>query len=433
MSRQLALKALLQVTQHGQSLSQVMPEVLAKIADRRDRAFCQNLVFGCLRWYDRLVAIRAQLLDKPMRAKDEDVNSLILLALYQILYLDTPSHAAVAETLKVAQKLKKPWAKGLLNGLLRRFIREQDAILANLPATPAIAHSHPQWLVDQFVQAYPNDYLELLAANNRNPLITLRVNRYLCQFDALHQQLTDAGILAEPHPASADALVLQQPTDITSLPGYTEGWFSVQDMAAQQAARLLAPIPGERLLDACAAPGGKTTHLLEFAQNQLDLTALDKDASRLDRVAENLARLQLHACLKAADAANLSDWWDGQLFDKILLDAPCSATGIIRRHPDIKVHRRPEDIAALLPIQAGLLNQLWTTLKPGGRLLYATCSVLPQENTDQISAFLAAYADAQLIPINLPADLTSASALGWQILPGQAGMDGFYYALLEKH
>lgn len=432
MSRQLALKALLQVTQHGQSLSKVMPEVLAKIADRRDRAFCQNLVFGCLRWYDRLVAIRAQLLDKPMRAKDEDVNSLILLALYQILYLDTPSHAAVAETLKVAQKLKKPWAKGLLNGLLRRFIREQDALLANLPATPAIVHAHPQWLVDQLAQAYPNDYLELLAANNSNPLITLRVNRYLCQFDAFHQQLTDAGILAEPHPASADALVLQQPTDITSLPGYTEGWFSVQDLAAQQAARLLAPIPGERLLDACAAPGGKTTHLLEFAQNQLALTALDKDASRLDRVAENLARLQLHASLKAADAAKLADWWDGQLFDKILLDAPCSASGIIRRHPDIKVHRHPEDIAALLPIQAGLLNQLWTTLKPGGRLLYATCSVLPQENTEQISAFLAAHADAQLILINLPAGLTSASALGWQILPGQAGMDGFYYALLEK-
>ncbi|AHF01994.1 sun protein [Thiomicrospira aerophila AL3] len=432
MSRQLALKALLQVTQHGQSLSHVMPEVLAKIADRRDRAFCQNLVFGCLRWYDRLVAIRAQLLDKPMRAKDEDVNSLILLALYQILYLDTPSHAAVAETLKVAQKLKKPWAKGLLNGLLRRFIREQDALLANLPATATIAHAHPQWLVDELAQAYPNDYLELLAANNNNPLITLRVNRHLCQFDAFHQQLTDAGILAEPHPASADALVLQQHTDITSLPGYTEGWFSVQDIAAQQAAPLLAPIPGERLLDACAAPGGKTTHLLEFARNQLALTALDKDTSRLDRVAENLARLQLHASLKAADAAKLADWWDGQLFDKILLDAPCSATGIIRRHPDIKVHRRPEDIAALLPIQAGLLNQLWTTLKPGGRLLYATCSVLPQENSEQISAFLGAHADAQLIPISLPAGLTSASALGWQILPGQAGMDGFYYALLEK-
>ena len=433
MSRQLALKALLQVTQHGQSLSQAMPEILVKIADRRDRAFCQNLVFGCLRWYDRLVAIRDLLLDKPMRAKDDDVNSLILLALYQLLYLDTPSHAAVAETLKVAQKLKKPWAKGLLNGLLRRFIREQDALLAKLPATPAVTHAHPQWLVDQLASAYPNDYLDLLAANNTNPLISLRVNRHRCPFDRFHQQLTDAGIFAEPHPASADALVLQQPTDITSLPGYPEGWFSVQDVAAQQAAHILAPIAGERLLDACAAPGGKTTHLLEFAQNQLALTALDKDARRLDRVAENLARLQLDASLKTADAANLAEWWDGQLFDKILLDAPCSATGIIRRHPDIKVHRRPEDIAALQPIQAGLLQQLWTTLKPGGRLLYATCSVLPQENAEQISAFLATHADAQLIPISLPAGLTSASALGWQILPGQAGMDGFYYALLEKH
>lgn len=432
MSRQLALKALLQVTQHGQSLSQVMPAILSQIADRRDRAFCQNLVFGCLRWHSRLTAIRECLLDKPMRAKDEDVNSLILLALYQILYLDTPSHAAVAETLKVAQKLKKPWAKGLLNGLLRRFIREQTELLAKLPNTPAIEQAHPQWLVDQLAAAYPNDYLDLLAANNSNPLITLRVNATQCSINDFIEQLDQAEILATPHPASPDGLVLQQPTDITALPGYAEGWFSVQDIAAQQAAALLAPQPGERILDACAAPGGKTTHLLEYADNNLDLLALDKDPDRLTRVAENLARLQLRAHLKAADAAHLESWWDGKLFDRILLDAPCSATGIIRRHPDIKLHRRPEDISALQPIQAGLLHQLWSTLKPGGRLLYATCSVLPQENSAQISAFLAAQPDAQLLPITPPMALTSATQVGWQILPGQAGMDGFYYALLAK-
>lgn len=432
MSRQLALKALLQVTQHGQSLSQVMPAILSQIADRRDRAFCQNLVFGCLRWRSRLTAIRECLLDKPMRAKDEDVNSLILLALYQILYLDTPSHAAVAETLKVAQKLKKPWAKGLLNGLLRRFIREQTELLAKLPNTPAIEQAHPQWLVDQLAAAYPNDYLDLLAANNSNPLITLRVNATQCSINDFIDQLGQAEILATPHPASPDGLVLQQPTDITALPGYAEGWFSVQDIAAQQAAALLAPQPGERILDACAAPGGKTTHLLEYADNNLDLLALDKDPDRLTRVAENLARLQLRAHLKAADAAHLESWWDGKLFDRILLDAPCSATGIIRRHPDIKLHRRPEDISALQPIQAGLLHQLWSTLKPGGRLLYATCSVLPQENSAQISAFLAAQPDAQLLPITPPMALTSATQIGWQILPGQAGMDGFYYALLAK-
>jgi 16S rRNA (cytosine967-C5)-methyltransferase len=432
MSRQLALKALLQVTQHGQSLSQVMPTVLSQIADRRDRAFCQNLVFGCLRWHSRLTAIREGLLDKPMRAKDEDVNSLILLALYQILYLDTPSHAAVAETLKVAQKLKKPWAKGLLNGLLRRFIREQKELLAKLPKTAAIEHAHPQWLVDQLAAAYPNDYLDLLAANNSNPLITLRVNPTQCSINDFINHLNKAGVLATPHPASPNGLVLQQPTDITVLPGYAEGWFSVQDIAAQQAATLLAPQPGERILDACAAPGGKTTHLLEYADNNLELLALDKDPDRLTRVAENLARLQLSAHLNIADAANLESWWDGQLFDRILLDAPCSATGIIRRHPDIKLHRRPEDISALQPIQSGLLHQLWSTLKPGGRLLYATCSVLPQENSAQISAFLASQPDAQLLPITPPMALTSATQVGWQILPGQAGMDGFYYALLAK-
>jgi len=433
MSRQLALKALISVAHHGQSLSQVMPEILSQIDDRRDRAFCQNLVFGCLRWYPRLVAIRSLLLDKPMRNKDEDVNHLILLGLYQLLYLDTPSHAAVAETLKVAQKLKKPWAKGLLNGLLRRFIREQSELMARLPQTAEVIHAHPAWLVSEIQDTYPDQFEQILEANNTNPTLTLRVNATQCSRQAYLNLLKEAEVDAKALPAGSDALVLTQNTDISSLPGYSEGYFSVQDLAAQQAAHILAPLPGERVLDACSAPGGKTTHLQEVAQNALTLVALDKDAQRLKRVHENLIRLQLNAATQVADASDLEQWWDGEAFDRILLDAPCSATGIIRRHPDIKLHRRPEDIAALIPIQAALLDGLWRCLKPRGRMLYATCSVLPQENEQQIIRFLKTQTNAQLIDILIPSDLTSASQVGWQILPGQAGMDGFYYALLQKN
>jgi 16S rRNA (cytosine967-C5)-methyltransferase len=389
----------------------------------------QNLVFGCLRWYERLVAIRNQLISKPLKAKDEDINLLILLALYQLLYLDTPEHAAVSETVNLSQKLKKPWARGLLNGVLRQFLRDKDTLLSQLPNTLDIQTAHPKWLVKQLQTAYPNQVEQILQSNNQPSPLCLRINQRIQSRENFLTQLHQAGIEAIAHPLSAVGIQLTQTLDITQLPSFNEGGFSVQDLAAQQAALILQPQAGMRVLDACAAPGGKTCHLLEASDNQIQLLALEKEAERIPRLKQNLERLQLNAQVKQADAAELSEWWDGQGFDQILLDTPCSATGIIRRHPDIKRHRRPEDIQALITTQACLLDQLWLTLKPGGQLLYATCSILPQENTEQIQAFLARTPDAYHQPIQSE---WGQGALGKQILPGEQGMDGFYYALLIK-
>lgn len=427
--RRAALNALLNVTQQGQSLSQALPSALQLISDRRDRAFTQNLVFGCLRWYDRLVAVRSLLLAKPLKAKDEDINSLILLALYQLLYLETPDHAAVSETVNLSQKLKKPWARGLLNGVLRTFLRDREAILAKLPTNINVQSSHPDWLVKILKQAYPDQYEQILQYNNRTAPLTLRVNQRVQTRDAFLSLLNELNLSAQAHPLSPVGITLNSAVDISQLPSFEQGGFSVQDIAAQQAALILKPQPGMRLLDACAAPGGKTGHLLEYCDNQAWLLALEKQADRMPRLEENLARLQLDVHTQVADAGDLKAWWDGEPFDQILLDAPCSATGIIRRHPDIKHHRRPEDITALVEIQANLMDQLWQTLKPGGQMLYATCSVLPQENAQQIDAFLKRHTNAQLQPIT---GEWGQGQTGKQILPGEQDMDGFYYALLRK-
>ncbi|WP_024850246.1 16S rRNA (cytosine(967)-C(5))-methyltransferase RsmB [Hydrogenovibrio kuenenii] len=430
-SRYVALKMCLNVIEHGRSLSQTLGEGLSQFSDRRERAFTQNLVLGTLRWQERLAAIRAHLLKKPLKAKDEDVNQLILLGLYQILYLDTPPHAAVSETVTLTAKLKKPWSKALVNGVLRSFLRDAESIQAEVDLKPAFKYSHPQWFTKTMRKAYPDDWQAILEANNQPAPLSLRVNKLYQTREAFKAELDALSIASHEHDFSPAALVLEQTLDITQLPSYEDGGFSVQDIAAQQAAYLLDPQPGEHILDACAAPGGKTTHLLEQANNQLKLLALEKEPERIERLSENLHRLELDAEVEVGDASQPSDWWDGQLFDRILLDAPCSATGIIRRHPDIKWHRTLEDVEELVEIQGAILKTLWSTLKPGGKLLYATCSVLPQENGLQTQAFLAATPDAKEIPIErnwgLKQDLP-----GKQILPGEAGMDGFYYCLLEK-
>ncbi|MBO1926467.1 16S rRNA (cytosine(967)-C(5))-methyltransferase RsmB [Thiomicrorhabdus sp. 6S2-11] len=430
-TRFVALKMCLQVVEHGRSLSQVLPEGLAQFSDKRERSFVQNLVLGTLRWQFRLMAIRSQLLKKKLKAKDEDVNQLILLGLFQILHTETAEHAAVSETVNVTAKLKKPWAKGLVNGILRNFMREKDAICAEVDLKPAQKYSHPQWFFKAMRKAYPEHWQEILEANNQIAPLTLRNNALEQSRDELLQAFAEADIQASEHPHCQQGIVLEQSTDITQLPTYDEGGFSVQDAAAQQAAQILQPQAGQKILDACAAPGGKTAHLLEYANADLDLLALEKEPERLDRLAENLHRLGLECDYRVGDASQASDWWDGQPFDKILLDAPCSATGIIRRHPDIKWHRIPEDIEELVEIQQKILDELWQTLKPGGQMLYATCSVLPQENREQMQAFLERTNDAEMIPLAVDWGWQD-SEIGRQILPGQDGMDGFYYCLLQK-
>ena len=424
-----AAKALAAVLNGKASLNSSLPTQMDKVEDR-DRGFTQDLAFGTARWQPRLSALAAKLLQKPFKAADADVEALLLVGLYQLLYTRVPAHAAIGETVGCADKLKKPWAKALLNAVLRRAQRESEALLAELENDPVVRTAHPRWLQKSLKAFWPEQWEAICAANNAHPPMILRVNRRHHSRDAYLQLLTDAGINASPCMYSVDGIVLEAAADVRSLPGFAEGWISVQDEAAQLAADLLDLAPGQRVLDACCAPGGKTCHILEVEKDLAGVVAVDLEAKRLVRVRENLARLGLNAELIAADGRDTATWWDGKPFQRILLDAPCSATGVIRRHPDIKLTRQPDDIVALAVLQGELLDALWPTLEVGGILLYATCSTLPTENTEVIAAFLARTSGAREL------DLATAAGIkqphGRQLLAQEGGHDGFYYAKLIK-
>ena len=428
-ARVAAAKALEEVIRQGHSLSTVMPRWQDKVA-AKDRALLQEICYGVLRWYWRLGAIAQRLLRKPFKAKDTDVSCLILIGLYQMEYLRVPDHAAVSETVAATKALKKPWARGLVNAVLRNFQRDKETILTELDKDLQSRYSHPQWLIQQLQQAYPDDWSSILEANNQRPPMYLRVNARQCDRATYLESLQQAGHQASELAWCNEGLILASAADVESLPGFAEGQFSVQDAAAQLAAGLLNAQPGERILDACAAPGGKTAHVLELQPQLAEMVALDHDAQRLERVEQNLERLGLSATVVCADASQADDWWNGQAFDRIMLDAPCSATGVIRRHPDIKLLRRETDIKPLVELQARILNGLWPLLKPGGMLLYVTCSVLPQENIKQLQYFCAGHENAEHLPIT--AGWGMEQTIGRQVLPGREGMDGFYYARLRK-
>ena len=425
--RAIAVSVLTRVLQEGQSLSTLLPHSFQSLPPER-RALAQELCYGTLRWTPRLQAMLGLLLDKPLKSKDSDVQSLLLLGLYQLAYMDIPAHAAVSETVAVTALLKKGWAKGLVNAVLRRFQRERQALETALEQDPVAASAHPAWLLQLLQTAWPGQWRAITEANNQRPPMTLRVNRSRTSRDEYRQALQAEGFAAVASPHAPDALTLERPVNVEQLPGFARGEVSVQDSAAQLAASLIAPQPGMRILDACAAPGGKTGHLLEICSD-IELIALDVEEKRLARVEENLRRLGSRATLIAADASS-SDWWDGLPFDRILLDAPCSASGVIRRHPDIKLLRQAEDIPRLVALQGAILEALWPMLKPGGILVYATCSVLPQENAGQLANFLGNHDDAIERPIE--AGWGRAAEVGRQILPDQDRMDGFYYACIEK-
>ena len=426
--REAACRAVQQVTGEGRSLSQVVPE-MANLVEPRERALLQELCYGTLRWLPRLEWFASQLLDKPMKTKDLDVQSLLLIGLYQLAFMEIAPHAAVSETVAVAVRFNKPWAKGLVNAILRRFQRERVVLEQRMASNEVAQSAHPHWLLKMLQQAWPEHWREIVTANNQRPPMTLRINRRHQDRTAYLGELHGLGIDAAPSSHAPEALTLATPIGIEQLPGFGDGRLSVQDAAAQLAAHLVDAKSGERVLDACAAPGGKTGHLLEL-YDDIELLAIDQEPSRLERVAENLQRLRLAAHLLAADAGDPSSWWDGRPFDRILLDAPCSATGVIRRHPDIKALRRREDIGNLVIQQRRLLHALWPLLAPGGMLVYATCSVLPQENHLQISAFLDEMNNAKEIPID--ATWGEVVAAGRQLMPGRDNMDGFYYACLVK-
>jgi len=425
-TRLIAAQVLSRVLHDGQSLTAALDSALQAVESGKDRAFIQALCYGVCRTYHRLDFILSQLLDKPL--KDQPVKALALVGLYQLKYMRVKPHAAVSETVLAARK--KPWAKALINALLRRYLREQEGLEQKADNWQSSAISHPDWLIKQIEEDWPQQAPQIFQENNRQPPMALRVNLARISQDQYLQQLSGQGIEAVAVSFCTSAIILDKPVAVDMLPGFADGMISVQDTAAQLAAGLLDVQPGQRVLDVCAAPGGKAAHILEYQPELKELVAVDIEASRMLRVSDTLQRLKLAAKLVVGDAAKPEDWWDSQLFERILLDAPCSALGVIRRHPDIKLLRRAEDIVPLQTLQQNILRAIWPLLAPGGIMLYATCSILKQENEQQIDAFLAEYPDAVELPID--AEWGFAGSHGRQIMTGEASMDGFYYARIRK-
>ena len=425
--RALAAQTISQVLVQGKSLADLMPHAQQKISDPRDKGLLQEIVYGVLRHYRRLGALRDTLLSQKLTQPNAPLGCLMTVGLYQLFYTRVPGHAAVAATVDAVEDIKEPKARGLVNAILRRAQREGERHFTKIDGNWELKFSHPDWYLSALKPAGREQMLAVLEANNHPAPMTLRVNTHQQTKAQYLSKLTALGINAQQHAEAADALTLDEPMDVFQLPGFKDGEVSVQDAAAQLAADYLRLAPNLSVLDACAAPGGKTAHMLE-REPTLNVLAIDNDNTRLARVKENLTRLKLQAEVVCADAAKTESWAQGRCFDRILLDAPCSGTGVIRRHPDIKWLRRERDIPALAQTQLKLLTSLWPLLKNDGLLLFATCSTLPQENEEVIKAFLAQQKGAKLIPLPRQAD----DRIGRRILCGEQGMDGFYYALLTK-
>lgn len=388
----------------------------------------KNMCYGVCRYYFQLEALADFFLKK--RPKSEAVWASLLTGLYELHYLHKPEHAVVKETVALMDKVKAPWAKGLINACLRNSIRQFDTASEILTTHEVYRWNHPQWFIKAVQQQYPEDWQHILQENDRHPPMSLRVNTQAISRDNYLKTLEKAHMVAHAHPLLPEALILEKPCLTNELSGFIEGQVSVQDVAAQLAAHLLDLKNTVRLLDACAAPGGKTCHILERYNDLHYCLALEIDAYRIKKIQDNFDRLALKADIKQADASQPAQWWDGQAFDRILLDAPCTASGVIRRNPDIKVLRQPEELKQVCNVQANLLKALWPLLAVGGKLLYATCSIFSEENENQIEAFLKTHTNASVSREKQAWAMNKT--YGWQVLPGQHQMDGFYYCLLTK-
>lgn len=423
-----AARALAQVLR-GASLTDAMA-IQRKNLAVADYALAGELAYGSCRWHYRLQALLQLLQHKPFKSGDADIQALVLIGLYQLLFTRIPEHAAVSETAGAARMLGKQWAVAVINGMLRRFQREQESMLAEIVNLPQASYSQPQWLIESIRQSWPDQWQQVLEGLLLRPTFTLRVNLSRISLQQYVTRLTDSGVISRPVQGIPSALILDSPLPVESLPGFVEGLVSVQDAGAQLAAWLLDPQPGMQVLDACAAPGGKTGHLLERAPN-IRVTALDVDAGRLQKVADNMQRLGYSANLQWGDASRPAGEWAEQAYDQILLDVPCSATGVMRRHPDIRLLRRQSDIGELAKRQKLIMDAVWPLLKSGGKMLYATCSILEQENEQQVKAFVNRHIDVKVHELEYAGAV--ACAHGLQVLPKDNSMDGFYYALLEKN
>lgn len=412
----------------GHKLSEILPKTQALFSDSRDQALLQAISFGVCRRYFYLDAIANERLAKPLKTKDQDIHCLILVGLYQLIEMRIPPHAAIAETVEAATE-KKPWAKRLINAILRGYQRDATTINQTILDQPEALYDHPTWMIEKLKAQWPTEWPLILKANNQQPPFALRINQQRMTREKYLEQYSISHSKARPITETTSGIIVEPACDITDVPGFSSGELSVQDGAAQLAASLLQLKPGLRVLDACAAPGGKTAHILE-SEPAVTLIAIDCDATRILSIEENLQRLKLSATCLHADAANIDAWWDGIPFDRILLDAPCSASGVIRRHPDIKLLRKAEDVKNITQQQKRLLNAMWQVLKPGGCLVYATCSIFLEENARLLSDFLDKNSNAEEEKITTSWGIPLA--VGKQILPGQQDMDGFYYGCLRK-
>ncbi|BFM50114.1 16S rRNA (cytosine(967)-C(5))-methyltransferase RsmB [Marinomonas sp. THO17] len=454
--RAIAVQILTQILLQQGSLSTQLNRYQDQVASEH-QALLKEYCFGVCRQFPKLNSLALSLLSHPFEEKDTDLYAVLLLGLYQLIFMKTPDHAAINESVEACRALNKAWATKLVNAILRRYQREGNQLLDNLTSMPSVEFNHPKWLVKRYKKHWPDQFQQIVAANNQHPPMCLRVNLNRVSRETYLSELGKLGIKAVIGIHSRSALYLESAVSVNQLPGFDDGLCSIQDESAQLAAEILNPNVTENLLDACAAPGGKTGHLLETlaqssAKNSKDesiaegkLTAIELERWRLDKIESNLARLGYSAELICADASDINTWWNGEYFNKVLLDAPCSATGVIRRNPDIKINRKPADLEALVGIQQTILHKVWQTLKPGGYLLYATCSLMPEENEQQIAAFLASQSDAlevDLATLNphllkLFSDdqvdpLGKKVSHGYQIFPRTEYQDGFYYCLLMK-
>ena len=424
--RQLSIATLSDVLDRGLSLAD-SPSLMGGPRSR-DVSMSRHLVYGVLRWLTALDWLAGQLLDKPVKQRDRDIQRLILIGLYQLWQDESSPHAAIHETAECARVLGKPWAVGVINAVLRRFQRERELWLQRLSAQDE-QYAHPQWMLEKLRTDWPLDWQNVVSANNQQAGLWLRINRSGPDKHEVIERLRDQGFEVQGHPQAVDAIRINPADHVNALTGFDEGHFSVQDPAAQLAADLLGVQTGMHVLDACAAPGGKTCHILERTPGAV-LTAVDHHAHRLELLRENLQRLKLRGMLVTGDATRPGDWWDGIPYQRILLDAPCSATGVIRRHPEIKHLRQASHVRDAVRLQQRLLQQLWPLLEAGGILVYATCSVFQDEDSLQINNFLSQQEDVEeLLP-----EVTwgHRQPHGRQIFPGQEDMDGFYYAALRK-
>ncbi|MGK0409237.1 MAG: 16S rRNA (cytosine967-C5)-methyltransferase [Shewanella psychromarinicola] len=422
--RALAAKAIYEVLEKGMSLSVALPDQQQHLQNGKDKALLAELCYGVMRQLPQLDKCVSDCLAKPFKGKQRILHQLLIVGCYQLYFTRIPAHAAISETAEACRQLRFDGLVKVVNGVLRTIQRQDTALNTD---SETLRFNTPAWFIKRLQQAYPDHWQNIIEQSHQRPPMWLRNNQQSQTRDAYLAALAQHDIPAQAGP-SQDAILLEGAKDVTALPDFMQGAVSVQDGAAQWAATLLAPMADELILDACAAPGGKSCHLLELAPD-INLVAVDFDQKRLARVQQNLDRLHLKAQLIHGDAADISSWWQGQQFDRILLDAPCSATGVIRRHPDIKWLRKNSDIEELANLQTQILDHCWQWLKPGGCLLYATCSILPQENSQQVELFLTRTPDASLVPIE---QQTHLDDIGWQILPGQDNMDGFYYARLVK-